>query len=164
MAKIITRGAVEYGAALKMLELTWAGNNDILEKAARAGANPVADEIRKRLRSLPEDEYRFLGPGEVFSGIPEGQKQDLLASLGVTPADNHNGFVNVKIGFDGYGSFPTRAYPNGIPNALIARATESGSSVRKKTPFIRPAVNSKKKEAVEEMDKYITSSLKKIFK
>ena len=164
MAEIIFRGYTEYGDALKKLELTWAGNNEILEKAAQAGAGPVADEIRRRLRNLPADEYRRLGPGEVFTGLPEGQKQDLLDSLGVTPPQrDRTGFVNVKVGFDGYGSFPTSAYPKGVPNALIARAVESGSSVREKTPFVRPAVNATRKKAVEEMDKSITADLKKIF-
>ena len=164
MAKILYRGFHQYGDALRQLELSFAGNNDILMKAAEAGADPVADEIRRRLEALPEDEYRFLSGGEVFTGLPEGQKRDLLDSLGVTPPQrDRKGFVNVKVGFDGYGSFPTRAYPEGVPNALIARAVESGSSVRKKTPFVRPAVQATRKEAVDEMDKAIRQELEKIF-
>ena len=163
MAKVSFKGAAEYAEALRKLEFTAQGG-ELLEKAAQAGANPVADEIRRRLRNLPEDEFRRLGPGEVFSGLPDGQKQDLLDSLGVSPPQrDRKGFVNVKVGFDGYGSHPTKAYPRGVPNALIARATESGSSVREKTPFVRPAVNATRNKAVEEMDKSITDGLKKIF-
>ena len=164
MGKILYRGFHQYGDALKMQELTFAGDDELLKKAAKAGADPVADEIRRRLQNLPEDEYRRLDPGEVFTGLPPGQKQDLLDILGVTPpGKDYKGFVNVKVGFDGYGSFPTNKYPDGVPNALIARATESGSSVRRKTPFVRPAVNATRKKAVEEMDKTITDGLKKIF-
>ena len=163
MAKISFKGAAAYAESLKRLEFT-AEQGTLLEDAAKAGAGPVADEIRRRLRNLPEDEYRRLGPGEAFTGLPEGQKQDLLDSLGVTPPQrDRTGFVNVKVGFDGYGSFPTSAYPKGVPNALIARAVESGSSVREKTPFVRPAVNATRKRAVEEMEKSITDGLKKIF-
>ena len=163
MAKVSFKGAAEYAEALRKLEFTAQGG-ELLEKAAQAGANPVADEIRRRLRNLPEDEYRRLAPGETFSGLPDGQKQDLLDSLGVSPPQrDRKGFVNVKVGFDGYGSHPTKAYPRGVPNALIARATESGSSVREKTPFVRPAVNATRNKAVEEMDKSITDGLKKIF-
>ena len=163
MAKVSFKGAAEYAEALWKLEFTAQGG-ELLEKAAQAGANPVADEIRRRLRNLPEDEFRRLAPGEVFSGLPDGQKQDLLDSLGVSPPQrDRKGFVNVKVGFDGYGSHPTKAYPRGVPNALIARATESGSSVREKTPFVRPAVNATRNKAVEEMDKSITDGLKKIF-
>lgn len=164
MAKILFRGLAQYGGALQQLELTYAGNNDVLKKAARAGADPVADEIRKRLRNLPEDEYRRLADGEIFTGLPPGQKKDLGDSLGITPPDrDRNGFVHVKVGFDGYGSFPTNAYPDGVPNALLARSVESGSSVRAKTPFVRPAVTATRKKAVEEMGKVIDAGLKRIF-
>lgn len=163
LAKISFKGADAYADALRKLEFTAQGG-ELLEKAAQAGASPVADEIRRRLRNLPEDEYRRLAPGETFSGLPDGQKQDLLDSLGVAPPKrDRKGFVNVKVGFDGYGSYPTKAYPRGVPNALVARAAESGSSVREKTPFVRPAVNATRKEAVEEMDKTIIDGLKQIF-
>lgn len=163
MARISFKGFEGYAEALKKLEFTAQGG-ELLEKAVKAGAAPVADEIRRRLRNLPEDEYRRLNPGEVFTGIPAGQKHDLLDSLGVTPVGrDKRGFVNVKVGFDGYGSFPTKAYPNGLPNPLLARAVESGSSVRKKTPFVRPAVQATRKEAVDEMDKTIRQELEKIF-
>lgn len=164
MAKILYRGFHQYGDALRQLELSFAGNNDVLMKAAEAGADPVADEIRRRLEALPEDEYRFLSDGETFVGLPEGQKRDLLDSLGVTKPDrDRKGFVHVKVGWDGYGSFPTNAYPKGVPNALLARAVESGSSVRQKTPFVRPAVNATRKEAEAEMDKVIRQGLEEIF-
>lgn len=164
MAKIIFRGFHEYGDALRQLELTFAGNNEALMKAAQKGADPVADEIRRRLAGLPEDEYRFLSDGERFDGLPVGQKKDLLDSLGVTkPSRSKTGFVNVKVGFDGYGSFPTRAYPDGVPNALLGRSVESGSSVRQKTPFVRPAVNATRKKAVEEMDRVVRQEIEKIF-
>lgn len=163
MAKISFKGAAAYADALKKLEFT-AQLGKLLEEAAKAGAQPVADEIRRRLRILPEDKYRHLGPGEVFTGLPESQKEDLLDSLGVTPPQwDRTGFVNVKVGFDGYGSHPTKAYPKGLPNALLARSVESGSSVREKAPFVRPAVNATRKQAVEEMDRTITDGLKKIF-
>lgn len=164
MAKVSFPDLSKYGDALRQLEIQYAGNGEILLKAAAAGAAPVADEIRQQLAALPEDEYRYLGADEVFTGLPKGQKQDLLDSLGVTKPDrDKRGFVNVKVGWDGYGSFPTRAYPSGVPNQLLARAVESGSSVRQKTPFVGPAVRKTRKKAVEEMDKTISDGLKKIF-
>ncbi|MBQ8358456.1 MAG: hypothetical protein IJX37_00885, partial [Oscillospiraceae bacterium] len=96
--------------------------------------------------------------------IPKGQKKDLLDSFGLTPVDRDKaGFVHTKAGFDGYGSFPTESYPEGLPNQLVAAATESGSSIRKKLPFIRPAVNATRKEAVDAMEKVIDDEVKKIF-
>lgn len=138
------------------LQLSRLAQPEMSKRIVRAGANPVADEIRKRLINLPEDKFRKLGKNEVFIGVPKQQKQDLLDSLGVAPADiDREGNANTKVGFQGYGSYPTKKYPKGVPNQLLARAIESGSSVRKKTPFVRPAVNSNKDKAIEAMqDEY----------
>lgn len=163
MAKVTFKGMARYADALKQLELSFAGNNDILERAATAGADPVADEIRKRLANLPEAKFQRLPPGGKFMGISRHQKDDLWEGFGVTPPGrDKKGFVHVKVGFEGYGSFPTESYPGGVPNALLARAAESGSSVRQKTPFVRPAVRATTKKAIEEMDKSLERDLKKI--
>ena len=83
-----------------------------------AGAQPVADEIRKGLENnLAGSKY---------------SKGDLLGSLGITPPGvDSQGNVNTKIGFDGYDS-------KGVANQLKARVMESGTSKIKKRPFVRP--------------------------
>lgn len=163
MARISFKGAADYAQALKQLEFT-AEQGKLLEDAVKAGAKPVADEIRRRLDALPTDDFRRLDDGEKFTGLPVVNHLDLIDSFGLTPVSrDRSGFVNVKAGFDGYGSKPTKAYPKGIPNQLLARAVESGSSVRKKTPFVRPAVQATRKEAVDEMDKTVRQELEKIF-
>ena len=128
------------------------------------GAKIVADEIRKNLEALPEDEFRKLKPGEQFRGVPRSVKDDLLASFGLAPIESDkNGFRNTKAGFDGYGSRPTKKYPRGVPNQLVARAVESGSSVRQKTPFVRPAVRKARKMAIEKIEKTMDEILKDAF-
>ena len=164
MARISFKGYSEFGEKLRELEFTAEGGK-LLEDAAKAGVQPVADEIRNRLEKCPTSKFQRLSDGEQFMALSQHQKDDLLDGLGVTPVGrDKNGFVNCKVGFEGYGSFPTKTYPQGVPNAMIARAAESGSSVRQKTPFVRPAVNATRKEAVGEMDKVVTDDLKKIFK
>lgn len=134
-----------------------------LDTAIRAGADVVADQIRSNLSALSEEQFRHLHKGEVFYGIPREQKQDLLDSFGLTPIQtDKNGFRHTKAGFDGYGSKPTKKYPKGLPNQLLARAVESGSSVRVKKPFVRPAVNTTKNEAVEKMGTVMDEEIKKI--
>ena len=163
MARVSFKGSQEYALRLRELEHT-AAQGKVLEAAVKAGAKPVADEIRRRLDALPSDDFRKLEPGEKFTGLPVVNHLDLLDSFGLTPVDrDRNGFVHVKAGFDGYGSKPTKAYPKGIPNQLLARAAESGSSVREKTPFVRPAVNATRKEAEAEMDRVVRQELEKIF-
>lgn len=87
-----------------------------------------------------------------------------MDSFGLAPIQtDKNGFRHTKAGFDGYGKLKTKEYPNGVPNEMLARAVESGSSVRVKKPFVRPAVNATKNEAVEKMGKVVDEEMKKIF-
>lgn len=163
MAKITFKKQSEYFYKLQQLDRVFA-KESTLKKAVYAGAEPVADAIRSRLQSLGEDEFRHLHPGEVFSGLPEDQKDDLLRSFGLSGIKrDRKGFVGTKAGFDGYGSHPTKSYPHGVPNALIARAVESGSSVRKKMPFVEPAVKATKETSITAMERVIDDEIKKIF-
>ena len=158
MGKMTIKGLEEY-----MSKLTELGKNSIkiCEDAVKVGGGIVADEVRTALQGLPEEEFRLLKESEKFTGVPKSQKKDLLDCLGITPViTSRDGIINVKIGFDGYGSYRSKKYPNGIPNPLLARAIESGSSVRQKTPFIRKAVNRCKKRVLEEMGKSIESDMK----
>lgn len=160
MAKMTIKGTDELA-----LQLSRLGNmsTEIAKDVVMAGAQPVADEIRKGLESLPIDELKQLKAGETFNVAPYGEIRDLLDSLGIAPPDiDKAGNVNTKIGFDGYGSYPSKKYPHGLPNPLLARAIESGSSVRKKIPFVRSAVNRSKRKAIEEMQKKCDEKIKMI--
>lgn len=141
-----------------------AEKGEIIRDAVRAGAEPVADAIRKHIEQLPEQDFQRLPEGERFKGISGSQKEDLLDSFGLAPIQvGRNGFVHTKAGFDGYGSFPTPTYPQGVPNQLLAAAVESGSSVRQKTPFIAPAVKETRNESITAMEAEIDDEMKKIF-
>lgn len=137
MAKMTIRGLDEY--ALKLSKLG-ADAPKIAKKVVMAGANPVADEIRKNLE-------KNLSGSKYSTG-------DLLDSFGIAPPDvDRQGNTNTKIGFEGYDR-------KGVPNALKARAMESGTSTQPKRPFIRPAVNRMKKKAIDEMGKTLDSEIK----
>lgn len=163
MAKIIFPAQSAFFEKLKQLEAL-ASKDEFLEKAVSKGAKPVADEIRKRLGALPSEKFRYLRGGDCFHVLSDSAKADLLASFGLAPIERDvNGYVGTKAGFDGYGSRKTATYPYGVPNQLIARAVESGSSVRDKMPFVRPAVNAKRKEAIKAMEDSVDEDLKNIF-
>ncbi len=163
MAKISFKGDSVYFEKLQQMERHFMKDSTI-EKAVHAGAAVVANKIRSNLEALPEEEFKHLREGEIFHGIPAGQKRDLLDSFGLAPIlRDKTGFVSTKAGFDGYGSFPTADYPNGVPNQLVAAATESGSSVRQKMPFVRPAVNAARKEAIDAMEDVVDGEMKNIF-
>lgn len=106
-------------------------NQEMCKKIVWAGAQPVANEIRTRLK-------------ENLKGSKKS-KGDLLDSLGIAPpAVDDNGATNTKIGFDGYDR-------KGVANALKARAMESGTSTQKKKPFVRPAVDASYAKSIEAM-------------
>ena len=130
MAKMTIKGTDELELQLSKLGTM---STKIAKDVVMAGAQPVADEIRKGLQANLQ--------GSKYS------KGDLLGSLGITPPGvDSQGNVNVKIGFDGYDS-------KGVANQLKARVMESGTSKIKKRPFVRPAVNKSKKRALEAMQK-----------
>lgn len=141
MAHMVIKGVDEYARQLSKLGKM---SVEISKDVVMAGAQPVADEIRKGLEAnLQGSEY---------------STGDLLGSFGITPPGvDDKGNTNTKIGFDGYDS-------KGVANQLKARAMESGSSRQKKKPFVRPAVNRSKKKALEEMQKKFDEEIELIMK
>lgn len=149
----------DYAAFLERL-----GKNtpEIIGAGVYVMAGTVADAVKRNLKALPAKPDT-----EGFAAWREGRKASLTISekkgleksFGISPMKNERGYYNVKLGFSGYNELKTRDYPDGQPNVIIARDTESGSSVREKTPFIRPAVTAVQKEALEkartEIDKRI---------
>lgn len=149
MAKwIVGKGLDNYIVYLQSIE---AVTDEAIGEAVYDMAKVVADKVRAGIEALPaaqkgKTSYR-VSDHWVMSRLSDEQKKGLLDGFGVSPMQDDGGYINVKLGFDGYNSVKTKKYPQGQPNALIARVTESGSSYREKTPFIRPAVNASRKQA-----------------
>ena len=148
MAKWTMEGMSEYIAYLQSIA-------NVTDEAIGAGvyamAEDVADKVRDNIQALPtvSNEANIATYRQGYSRLSDLEKQGLLEGFGVTPMQDDGGYKNVKLGFDGYNSIKTKKYPQGQPNVLIARVTESGSSYRQKTPFMRTAVNASRKEALE---------------
>lgn len=162
MAKITFKGQSEYYKKLQQLQKIYQKDGP-LKRVVYKGADVVADAIRSKIGSLPVTGFQRLPEGKRFSGISKEQKEDLLKGFGLSKIKRENGYVNTKAGFDGYGSYPTKSYPSGLPNSMLARSVESGSSVRAKYPFVAPAVRASKDEAVREMENEIDTQMKDIF-
>lgn len=132
-----------------------------IEDAVKKGANPVADAIRAGINALPVDDRYYVKPGELRTGIRTIQKIGLQESFGIAPVRNDKGFINVKVGFDGYNQLASRYY-NGQPNTMIARSVERGTSFMVAHPFIENAVKSSRKQAEDIMRQEIDNSVGKI--
>lgn len=162
MARCTFKAGDEWALRLSTLG---AKSDEIAQKALYDAAGIVADQMRANLEAIPTDKFRYLQDGDTLNSVSKGQKEDLLNNLCVTPIlQDAKGDWNVCVGFDGYGSYPTKQYPKGIPNVMLARSVESGTSVREKHPFSRPAVSASKKRALAAMQKVIDEECKKIMK
>ena len=162
-AKITFDGISEYIAQLEALDK---GTNRVIGKAIYDGAGVVADAIRQEIEGLQvtDDKYAIWGANvnHPTHGVTEAQQQGLLDGLGISKMEERAGVFNIKIGFDGYNTVKTKQWPNGQPNAMIARSLESGSSHKYKSPFVRPAVTRVRKEAEAAMAKAAEKEIEKI--
>lgn len=147
MASFKFSGLDEYTARLKRLADP-KEYSQYIGKAVYVGAGIIADAVRANIQSIPTTRSSAPGtPENPIDGIAPAQKAGLLNGFGVSPMQDSNGYYNVKIGFNGYNSIRTPKYPSGQPNAVIARSVESGTSFRKKHPFVAPAVKAAKERA-----------------
>ena len=149
-------GIDNYISKLQNLETT---APDVIGEAVYAGANIVADAVKENLENLPVDDTPF---GERVTAPRTVQKKGLIKSFGVAKIRNDNGYHNVKLGFDGYNKQRTKKYPKGQPNSVIARSINSGSTWRKKNPFIDRATRSSKAACENKMAQIIESEIKKV--
>lgn len=160
MAKITVSGLEEYANRLAILKKE---EKKIVREAVYAGAAVVADEIKSGLRELPTSNKKGTSQKPI-EGVTSRQKADLINAFGLAPIEDRDGYIQTKAGLDGYGTTPSKKYPKGLPNALLMRSVESGTSFRKKTPVIRKAVNKSRKRSIQEMGDVIDKAYKEIMK
>lgn len=162
MAKFTWKGMEEYER--KLSQLQWASAK-VAKAAVYAGAGLVAREIAAGIRGLKTTtkkqaiiNYRKGVP----SYLTDEQKAGLEESLGIAKFRNDAGYINTKIGFDGYNSVQTEAWPQGQPNAMIARSCDHGSTAMIGQPFMSRAVARAKKQAEAVMEQVLDEEIKKI--
>ena len=143
---IVGKGLDNYIAYLQRMNLL---TEEIIGKAVYDMAKVVADSVRANIEALPtvSNAANIATYRQGLSRLSDPEKQGLLDGFGVSAMQNEGGYLNVKLGFDGYNSVKTKKYPQGQPNALIARVTNSGSSYRQKTRFLDKAVAATQKQA-----------------
>lgn len=120
----------------------------VMKVACYAGAGVLADALKEEIQSLPEQEG-YMPDGVQRNVITKHDKQMLAERIGVSRIESTSDKANAVVSFSGYNDQPTKKYKSGVPIPLIARSIESGSSVRKKNPFIRRAYNRVQSEALQ---------------
>lgn len=159
MATITFKRGDEYVARIS--KLAAAKRDELIGGAIYGAANIVADEIREQLDGLPTDEGWGTSDHPV-QGPKKAQKQGLEESLGIASLQDDGGFLNVKIGFDGYNRLQSKRWPNGQPNQMVARSIERGTSWMKGHTFVKKAVAASRTAAVAAMQDTIDKNIKNI--
>lgn len=158
MATIEFKGLTEYSAKLNRLS---ALNRDkIISAAVYDGAAVVADAIKAQIQALPTDDSHQ----KIKAGPTTEVKQALIDHMGIAPLRDDNGFLNVKVGFDGYDSHPTTKYPRGHPVPMLARAVQRGTSFMKPNPFVENAKRTCRRQAEEVMKNRVEKEIEQIMK
>lgn len=157
MAKMtIGKGLDEYLSKIGNLEHM---SPKIIGFATYEGAKVVADQIRANIQALPTS----TSGGGGRRNPTQVEKAGLLEGLGVAKHQVDGSFYNVKIGMDGYNAHVTERYPQGHPNAMVARSIEAGTSFMNRIPFISRAVSQTRAAAEdamrEEVDKQIKETM-----
>ena len=156
MANLKMQGLDEYIAKLEKIK----NPEGLIKRAVYDGAAVLAAAVLKSIDSIPENDGRYVPGNAMIIGLSREQKQGLREGLGIAHMQNDKGYINTKIGFDGYNSVRSKKYPNGQPNALIARAIESGTSRRQKYRFVNKATSSAKAAAEQAMADRMDQDLK----
>lgn len=160
MANIKFAGLDEYMKRLSKLDDQV---ENIEKKAIYEAASIVADAVRTSIDGI---RVESLGPTNSTYELNRRklQKKGLQDGMGVSKMENDNGFLNVKVGFDGYNDVKTKKHPNGQANMMIARAFNSGTSFNRKQPFFDQAVRSSRKQALNKMESVLEEEMERVMK
>lgn len=151
----VGKGIDEYIAQLGNLMYQ---SEDMCKRAIYPAAGLVADRVRFNIDSI---ETRAPHGND---GVFEDQRRGLKEGFGISQFQNRFGYIHVKLGFDGYNQHITDTYPTGQPNAMIARAINSGTSFAKKYPFVDWAVRDTREDAEKLMKEHIEYTIYAIMK
>ena len=156
MANIKISGFEQYETLLRNLEKS---AEDIAKRGVYEGAKVVADAVKAQISDISSE-----GPSDYERKRREKQKEGLLKSLGIAPMRNDDGFINTHVGFDDYNDIKTEQYPNGQPNAMVARIYNSGTSHNRKQPFFKQAISQSKERCKKAMALEVDKCIKAIEK
>lgn len=165
MAKIELVGFDQYTAKISALQKD---STKMCKAVVYPGAAVLAEKIRAETEALPTiSDAEALGnfrSGTVNKALSVSQKAGLVESLGISGIKkDRGGMVQTSVGFTGYNGVKTKHFPNGQPNAEVARSLEKGTSYLRRDRFVERAVKAAKAEAIEAMaaeaDAYIQKKM-----
>lgn len=129
---------------------------EVCRKAIYPAAGMVADAVNEEISGLAVADKAGQGT------LSAKQRAGLHQGLGIAAFREDDGFLNVKIGFDGYNEIKTERWPNGQPNAMIARSLERGTTFWKANPFCKRAVKKIQTAAEQKMQQVLDEEIDRL--
>lgn len=153
MAKIALQGFDKY---IRQLEALQRDATRMCKAVVYPGAAILAEKIRAETEALPTiSDAEAIGnfrSGDENKALSVSQKIGLVESLGISGIKkDRSGMVQTSVGFTGYNSIKSDRWPNGQPNAMVARSLEKGTSFLKRDRFVERAVKAAREEAIAAM-------------
>lgn len=161
MATFKFEGIDDYIAQLHKL---YGNVDEMIGRSIYEGAAVVMQSVVSAIEGIATDNRPRVPEGTLKNGPSTRQKRWLQHSIGIASLRQDGTFWNVKIGFDGYNDIVTERWPQGQPNAMVARSIESGTSFMAKQSFMRKAEQSSRVRCEQAMAKEIDKELTKIIK
>lgn len=122
------------------------------------GAGVVADEYRRQIEGIPVDPrcktgVKYISDAEKnpITYVLGAEKDALLNAIGIAKFDRDADSIATSIGLNpnsGYAPYSSKKYKKGIPIPMLARSVNSGSTIRRKYPFVKKAASAAKDKAV----------------
>ena len=175
MAQITVDGLAEY---IELLMMTEKQTDRICGRSLYPGAKIIANECKKQINALVVDNTLFAwNPHR--RGITGGWKKALQESMGIASMRRDRDGYNVKLGFDGYSDIrENRGYVDGkaitvynsnknpehrVPNAVIARTTNKGSSNLPAQPFMDRTIEVSRDKVEQAIMEQFSKELEKLW-
>lgn len=163
MAKVEFKKGDEYMKRIESLDRKL--RYEVIGSAIYDGAKIVADAVQGGISSIPAvAPNAWATPSNPNPGITAKQKAALHNSFGIAKMQDSDGYLNVKLGFDGYNDVITKRWPSGQPNQMIARSVERGTSLLQATPFMKSSVSKARSACIKAMKEKAEDEIQKIMK
>ena len=145
-------GTQKYKSALRNINIA----HNALEKTRVSQIG-----IDQYIKDYPYLKYLHADESDKISGVPEYQVSSLVDSVALEKMTETKNSVYNFVNVNGYDGVPTKKYPRGVPNRLILRAIEHGTSFRNATNIVDHAKKEMANQVRNVMRKTIVEEVKK---
>lgn len=137
----------------------------VIGRTIYPGGRVMSSAIQASMQTIKTDDSYWKNARKYGRKIKPSSRQlkALIESYGIAKIRKNKFGYNVKCGFDGYNDIVSERWPNGQPNAMIARSINKGTSFMEAQPFMDTAVSSAEGATVEAMKNQFDHEIEKIW-